>query len=297
MSGGEGGPAKRPCPECGKPASGNFCQHCGASMGGRFCNQCGAELGPGARFCNQCGKPVGARSTPAAPAAPAAPATGGPAAAGRIGPQHRAAAAATFGGSNLPWWIAGAAMFILILVVGWSAVRSGGSASSPSPMSGGQPGAAGGNPAAGASNIDLSTMSPREAADRLFNHVMTDVAQGDTADAIAFQPMAVQAYERAEPLDLDGLFHMSLLQRLTDPAAALATAQRILEKNPDHILGLGAAAEAAAQTGQPELATKYYKHLLDVYDAQVKLDLPAYKAHKELLPEMKSEAEAYLAKN
>jgi tetratricopeptide (TPR) repeat protein len=125
---------------------------------------------------------------------------------------------------------------------------------------------------------------------------MTDISQGDTADAVAFQPMAVEAYERAEPLDLDGLFHMSLLQRLTDPAAALATAQRILDSNPDHILGLGAAAEAEAQAGQPELATKYYKHLLDVYDAQSKLDLPAYEAHKSLLSEMKAEAEAYLAK-
>jgi len=292
MSGGEGGPANRPCPECGKPATGNFCQHCGASMGGRFCNQCGAELSPGSRFCNQCGKPVGARPAPVAPTAPAPVA---PAAPGRIGGQHRAAAAATFGGSNLSWWIAGAAMFILILVVGWSAVRGGGSGSSPSPMSGGQPAAAAGSPAAGASSVDLSTMTPREAADRLFNHVMTDVSQGDTADAIAFQPMAVEAYERAEPLDLDGLFHMSLLQRLTDPAAALATAQRILEKNPDHILGLGAAAEAAAQSGQPELAARYYKHLLEVYDAQAKLDLPGYEAHKSLLSEMKSEAEAYLA--
>ena len=33
----------------------------------------------------------------------------------------------------------------------------------------------------GASSIDLSTMSPREAAARLFNHVMNDLAQGDTA--------------------------------------------------------------------------------------------------------------------
>jgi len=41
------------CPECGKPATGNFCQSCGAKLGGRFCNQCGAELGGGAKFCNQ----------------------------------------------------------------------------------------------------------------------------------------------------------------------------------------------------------------------------------------------------
>ncbi len=297
MSGGEEGPAGRPCPECGKPAAGNFCQHCGASMGGRFCNQCGTEIAAGARFCNQCGKPVGARPAPAAPAAPAAPVGGAmPGGPPRVGAQHRAAAAATFGGSNLPWWIAGVAMFTLILVVGWSAVRGGGAVSSrPSPMGGGQPAASGSNPAAGASAVDLSSMTPREAADKLFDHVMRDLSAGDSADAVAFQPMAVQAYERAEPLDLDGLFHMSLLQRMTDPAAALATAQRILEQDPDHILGLGAAAEAADQSGQPDLATKYYKHLLEVYDAQVTRNLPEYQAHSTLLPEMKSEAEAYVA--
>ena len=35
-----------PCPECSKPASGNFCQHCGAKLGGRYCNECGAHLRP-----------------------------------------------------------------------------------------------------------------------------------------------------------------------------------------------------------------------------------------------------------
>ena len=46
------------CPECGKPATGNFCQHCGAKLGGRFCNQCGAKAAPAAAFCNQCGSKI-----------------------------------------------------------------------------------------------------------------------------------------------------------------------------------------------------------------------------------------------
>ncbi len=93
-------PGKPFCPECGQPATGNFCQHCGAKLGGRFCNQCGAKAGPASAFCNQCGAKLG---------------SGG---GGGGGGSRRAAAAAVVGGSNLPWWIAGVAMFGLILVVG-----------------------------------------------------------------------------------------------------------------------------------------------------------------------------------
>jgi hypothetical protein len=181
-------------------------------------------------------------------------------------------------------------MFAMILVVGWNTVRA------PAPAAPAGGGASPmGNPAAGASEVDLASMSPREAADRLFDHVMRDLSAGDSADAVAFQPMAVQAYERAEPLDVDGLFHLALLQRISDPTASLGTAQRILQQDSDHILGLGAAAEAAAQSGQTDLATQYYKHLLDVYAAQVALTLPEYEAHKTLLGEMKAEAEAFVA--
>jgi len=147
----------------------------------------------------------------------------------------------------------------------------------------------------GASSIDLSTMSPRDAADRLYNHVMNDLAAGDTADAMRFQPMAVEAYQVAEPLDLDGLFHQSLLENLVDHAGALATAKRILATDPDHILGLGAAAQAALATGDTAAATTYYKHLVAVYDTQATKNLPEYEAHKNLLPEYRSEAEAFVA--
>lgn len=287
------------CPSCGKPAGGNFCQHCGASLGGRFCNQCGAKLNPGAKFCNQCGTSAGGGGgTPRAGAQTAAP--GRAAAPARTGAptnalaEHKAAAAATLGGSNLPWWIAGAALFGLILVIGWGVVRNQGPAAQQAPP--GMPGAAAsGNPAMGASDIDLSTMSPREAADRLFNHVMTDLAKGDTTDALNFQPMAVQAYQVAEPLDQDGLFHESLLEGLTNPQEALATAKRILKTDPDHLLGLGAAAQASLAAGDTAAALGYYKHFLKVYDAQMAKKLPEYDAHKEYIEGMKPEAQAFVA--
>jgi hypothetical protein len=276
MSGlGKGGSTagrKMPCPECGKPAGGNFCQSCGATLGGRFCNQCGAKLSGGARFCNQCGAKASRKA-------------GAPDA----GVGHRAAASAAFGGANTPWWIAGVAMFGLILVVGWSMVRAG-----PPPTPGGAPTGAT-VPPGGQAPVDLSSMSPQEAANRLFNRVMSTLEAGDTAGAIGFQPMAIQAYEMLEPLDLDGLFHLAMLQILVDPSAALVTADRILEVETDHVLGLGMAAQAALRLGDEEQAAAHYQHLLDVFDAQVARPLPEYQGHQPSLTQMQSAARAFLA--
>lgn len=276
---------KQPCPSCGKPASGNFCQHCGTALGGRFCTKCGAKLSGTAKFCTQCGAAAPGAKAKAGGARPA------PAAAGAgAEPGHRQAAAATFGGGNAPWWIAGIAMFGLILVVGWNMVKPEGPAA---PGGGGMPAA--GNPAAGQSPLDLESMSPRDAADRLFNRVMGSVSEGDTTGAMFFQPMAVQAYERAEPLDLDGLLHLSLLESLADPAAGLETAQRILESEPDHVLGLGAAAQAAIALEDSAQATEYYQHLLDVYDVQYARNLVEYDGHRTLMSQMQGEAQQFLA--
>jgi len=240
-------------------------------MGERFCIQCGAKLTGPARFCTQCGA-----------AQPGAKVGGGA--------SRRSAAAATVGGSNAPWWIAGIAMLGLILVVGVTMVKPAG----PAAPAGGMP-PAGGNPAAGQSAVDLSSMSPREAADRLFDRVMRTVSAGDTAGALAFQPMAVQAYQGAEPLDLDGLFHQALLEALVDPQAALATTQRMLAQEPDHILALGEAAQVSLQMGDTTQAEEYYRHLVRVYDAQFARNLVEYDGHRNIMVEMKSAADAFLA--
>lgn len=269
MSGGGGG--KSTCPKCGKQGSGNFCQHCGTPMGQRKCAKCQAKLSASAKFCNQCGAP--------------APGGGGAPAPGR-----REVAAAAIGGGNAPWWIAGVAMFGVILVVGWNMVSPAG----PAAPAGGMPAGAAGNPAVGQSTLDLSSMSPREAADRLFDRVMRTVSAGDTAGALAFQPMAVQAYQVAEPLDLDGLFHQALLEMLADPSAALATAQRILAVEPNHILGLGLAAEASVKMGEDGQATEYYRQLRDNFPTESARGLLEYDGHRNLLLEMQVTAQNYL---
>ena len=242
------------CPKCGKSASGHFCQ------------ECGAQISVTAKYCNQCGNRI-------------------------LVSEHRAAAAATLGGKNLPWWIAGAAMLALIATLGIQMMQRGGPSIPPaSPVtnqSGG--GAMTGSPP------DLSTMTPVEAANRLFNRVMTAVAAGDSTEAQQFMPMAIGAYERARPLDHDGLFHLSMLQRTAmQLEAALGTAEEILEDNPNHLLGLSAAARAAVELGLGDIAAAYYEHVLEVYESQIEQDIPEYMDHAPITDSLKTEAEAFL---
>ena len=271
----EGGSGKASCPECGKAATRNFCEHCGANLGGRFCNQCGAKIAPKAKFCNQCGEG----------------AAGGPA----DGGAHRAAAAAAVGGQNLPWWIAGVAMFGLIVVVGTKMVSSGGP-SEPAPV---QPAPAARSAAPGLGTgvpPDISQMTPIEAADKLYQRIMMAAAEGDSVGAQQFLPMGLAAYERARPLDADGLFHLSLLQRTDSrPEEALATALQILDADPDHLLGLSAAGEAAAELGRTEEAVAHYQHIVDVYDPQMATQLVEYLDHGGITNNLRNVAEAFLA--
>jgi len=58
---------------------------------------------------------------------------------------------------------------------------------------------------------DLSSMTPREAADRLFNRVMAASENGNNAEVSQFTPMALQAYHNLGTLDNDARYHVALL--------------------------------------------------------------------------------------
>jgi len=283
------------CPACGASASGNFCQNCGTDLGGQFCDQCGEQLPAGSKFCGQCGVAVGGDMTRPAVATGPAPSHrshGSLSDSGRVS-ERREAAREAVGGQNLPWWIAGIAMFVLILFVGNSMVRPGPglvpSTSGPVP-------AASASPAAGGVAPDISNMSPIEAADRLFNRVMQATSAGDSAQAQAFLPMAIAAYQRARPLTLDGIFHLSMLNRTAmNLEAALDNALELLERDPNHLLGLAAAAEAAIELGEPDEAAVHYRHLATIYDTEVQRALPEYDQHSLIIDVLKEDAERFLS--
>ena len=187
-------------------------------------------------------------------------------------------------GANIGWWMSGALMVGLILLIAYPVISPDRQASTPPPASSG---------ATGAAAVDLSSMTPREAADRLFNRVMTAVSTNDSTEVVSFLPMAIRAYELAEPLDADGTFHLSMLHlTATLDEEGLADAEAILEELPDHLLGLAAAGDASLALGDTASARVYFTRWLDVYDVEIARDVPEYRDHTQMIPGMRARAEA-----
>jgi hypothetical protein len=152
---------------------------------------------------------------------------------------------------------------------------------------GGQ-GTGGGDPG----SVDLSQMTPRQAADRLFERVMRAVEASDSVQARQFAPMAIQAYGMAEPLDLDGRYHVALLHLVNaDAGAARVQAQAILAEVPDHLLGLYTAAQTETVMGNREVADGLYRRFLQSYDAELATQRPEYQEHARILPVMREDAQ------
>ena len=255
------------CTQCGAEGSGRFCASCGASIRALRCRGCGASLPAGRRFCTACGVSVGGARPPSARG-------GGGGEARRRRP-------------DLGWWVAGLLLVSVVVIAGISYLRSPGETAPPA--------AAGGAATGGGAPPDLSAMTPREAADRLFNRVMSAAAREDTDEASAFLPMAIAAYERATPLDDDGLFHLSLLHRAAaEYEASLTAAESGLAGNPDHLLNLSAAAEASLELGRLEEGRSYYQRMLDAWDREVAAGRAEYEEHSPLLRLIREDAEALL---
>ena len=187
-------------------------------------------------------------------------------------------------GNRVAWWMAGALLLGLILVIAYP-VYGPGRPAAPAPVAAG--------PATGAAGVDLSSMTPREAADRLFNRVMTAVAADDSTEVVTFLPMAIRSFELAEPLDADGKFHLVLLH-LTGQfnAEALEGAEEILSEQPNHLLGLAMAGDASLALGDSASARGYYGRWLDAYETETAKDLLEYRDHSAMFPEMQATAEA-----
>ena len=263
-----------PCPRCGAPASGNFCSSCGASLVAVTCPSCGSTPAPGARFCNKCGVSLTPETAAAGGGAPAAG-----------------------GDSRIAWWIAGGTLVALIVLAAWPVIHPGSTPTSP--VAGAAPASAQGAPVApfagGAGGTgtppDLSKMTPREAADRLYDRVMTAVEGSDEATVQRFMPMALAAYDMAKPLDADGMYHLATLQRANaDFKASLSTAEAGLKANADHLLLVAAQAEGTEALGDMANAKKLWQHFLDIFDKQRSLGLEEYGAHEGVLDASRTHA-------
>ena len=207
--------------------------------GPRFCSDCGTALNPGARFCHACGASVSG---------------GGPRASEPGAPRM------------LQW---GLPIIAIIAVIAISLAQYGKR----------DPATAGEAPLGAMSAPDISTMTPEERADRLFNRVMRLSSEGKTDSAAFFGPMALGALE-ALPLDAHRRYDIGVVSLVMgDATIAKAQSDTILRARPNHLLGLALAARAADARRDAAGARTLRQRLLAAESAERAAGLPEYSDH------------------
>jgi ribosomal protein L40E len=215
------------------------CPKCGATASGKFCSTCGTALGK--QVCAKCG----AALTPGAKFCHS------------CGASETGAGGGTAAPSATPWIIAGGAVVVLLIVLAVTQIRP------PAPPAAAVPAASGGP-------VDLSQMSPKDAADRLFNRVMAANEGGATDTARFFAPMALQAYRMLEVLDADGRFHMGLIELVAgNTDGALAQADTIAAERPTHLFAAMLHADAFQARGDSAAMRRAQQTYLTNYDAEL----------------------------
>ena len=234
------------CPGCGQSATGKFCSHCGTSIA-TACPSCGATIKPGSRACQECGASLKAAAAPAPWSAQ----------------------------TIAPWVAVGIAAFALILAL-TALFDRGGSVQAPTPE---LPAFSATAPLAGAPP-DLSSMSPRQAADRLFNRVMTASESGDEVEAARFMPMALQAYNNLGTLDNDARYHLALLHMAAnDSQSARVQVGLLRQAVPNHLLALMVEHQIAERSGNKDSAARASKAFLAAYKAEIAIQRVEYRDH------------------
>lgn len=127
---------------------------------------------------------------------------------------------------------------------------------------------------------DISAMSPRERADRLFNRVMLLSTQGKMDSIAFFAPMAISAFEALAPLDAHLRYDLGLVALVMgDASRARTEAEAILAGQPTHLLGLLLAARAANARGDATAEAEIRRRLVAAEPAERARALPEYADH------------------
>lgn len=237
------------CPACQAPATGKFCSNCGAPLAGAQCAGCQSELTPGAKFCHRCGTPAGASA------------------------EARPGTADRGFGSALPWAVAAIALVALVaLVAGQHFSRTATAAVTSTDA-----------PAAAASSgapPDISQMSPEERAERLYDRVMALNERGRADSVRFFAPMAMQAYTMLGTLNADQRYDLGRIAAVSgDQQIARAQSDTILATQPQHLLGLLLAADAAQMRGDRAAESTYLRRFVAAVPAERAKQLPEYQQH------------------
>jgi hypothetical protein len=219
----------------------------------RFCSDCGTKLNANAQFCHNCGSPIHGRSSP------------------DDRTTSNVGAPSTRSSNALRWGVPALGVFALILITVVRLSSSSGTSESAQQAPFG---------AGTVQAPDISSMSPAERADRLFNRVMRLSSEGKADSAAFFAPMALGALEALAPLDANRRYDVGLVSLVSgDVASAKAQSDTILAQRPTHLLGLALAARAAAARGDAAASRSFRRRLLAAESAEKARNLPEYTDH------------------
>jgi hypothetical protein len=242
-------PDKTTCPNCSAPVTGRFCSECGAAVANATCAGCRSLLTPGAHFCHRCGTAAGSAASRPADPRPTA--------------------------SVLPWAVAAIALLALVALVAGQRFAGGRAPASAPPAD--APFADAGAPRA----PDISNLSPRERADRLFDRVMRLSSEGKADSVQFFAPMALSVYQSLGPLDADLRYDYGRVAEVAgDAEIARAQADSILRSDSTHLLGLVLAVRAAEMRGDSAAVRDFSARLLAAEPSESGKPLPEYQRHR-----------------
>jgi hypothetical protein len=149
---------------------------------------------------------------------------------------------------------------------------------------------------AGARAPDISSLSPQERADRLYNRVMLLATQGKIDSVQFFAPMALTAYQMLSPLNADQRYDMG---RIGEIAGALplakAQADSILRENPNHLLGLILEARLATLAGDTAQLHSYERRLIAAQKFEAPKKREEYLRHQDDITNALQQAKKSLA--
>lgn len=225
-----------------------------SARSGRTCPSCSTELGKGARFCHKCGVPLGSnRHSP----------------------------------GQVPWLIAGGAVLTLIVVLVFINVRSNPAAVAPIRPA---PTVAR-TPAASQAAPDISRLTPRQRADRLFSRVEGAHERGRSDTVALLTPMALQAYRLVENTDPGALLNAGLILAFNERwEEALAQADSIESRAPDHLFAAVLRGRVSELRSDSSAMLQAYREFLENYEAEIAADRTEYDDRRELIDGFRSRA-------
>lgn len=191
----------------------------------------------------------------------------------------------------LPWAFAAIALVALVAVFAAQRIGSSSDARLDAPLNA-LPQASLGEMPPGMRASDISQMTERERAVRLFDRVMLlaeergrdslDFAAAGKEDSLQFfAQMAIQAHLAIQPRDADVRYDLGRISEVAGaPQVARAQADSILAADPNHLLGLILGASSARRMGDSVAAARFDRRLMAATPTEETRPLPEYQAHR-----------------